>query len=884
MHAHTPPHAAQAVCAAAPPWPWRLLTPGLIAALAGVALQLQQPALDALQTYMLFCALALSVIALAAPILRASDACMPPGRSARWRTGLATTMLLGALALLGYASAGWRAVLRAESALADRLQGIDLRVVGTVADLPQRFDAGSRFVLDVLNAQHQGQPVQLPPRLRLAWYARNSAERWSERPTDAADGARPSNPDLTQAHADPHAVLRPGQRLRLTVRLKQPHGAVNPHGFDAELRDWIQGIHAVGYVRDGARDDPVQTLGQPSGYPVAQARFALRQRLLQHTTDPLPGGILAALLVGDQAAIPTEAWSVFRATGVSHLMAISGMHITLFAWLAALLVGALWRRSAGLCQRWPTPQVAVGAGLVLAGAYAVLTGWGVPAQRTVLMLGCVGTLRLAGLRWPWSRVWLLVCAVVVAADPWALMQSGFWLSFVAVGLLFATDTGASSADRKSLGARFIALLREQGVITLALAPLTLLLFGQVSLVGLLANLVAIPWITLGVVPLTLAGALWPPLWSVAQAELGLLMQALSLMAQWPWALAEVAAAPLWAAAAALLGALLVVLRLPLPLRALGVLCMLPQALWQPPGPAPGQFSVLGADVGQGSAVLVRTAHHALLFDAGPRYSPDADAGHRILVPLLRALGVRLDALVLSHRDSDHVGGAAAVLASQAQAQVISPVDAAALGLDPAQPVLPCAAGRRWVWDGVAFEMLHPLPGASASARQTNALSCVLRVATTGPAPVRAVLLTGDIEKPQEAQLVQRMQLPPDAPPAGLATAPGTAVWRADLRADVLLAPHHGSKSSSSEALLRAVQPRWVWVQAGYRNRFGHPAPAVLARYAAEQRQVMDTVHCGALQWRSDQPERSACQRDQDARYWHHRAAPWVPQTQAGPQP
>ncbi|GAB4403897.1 MAG: DNA internalization-related competence protein ComEC/Rec2 [Rhodoferax sp.] len=946
----------------APPWAWRMLTPGLIAAAVGVALQLQQARLAAVEHYGLLCALALALMALAARLSRASSADaahgLPPAAGAprpvcdalsrpvaRPRAPhvpgparLWGSMALGVLglALLGYASTGWRAVQRAGLTLNPALQGVDLRVQGVVADLPQRFEAGTRFVLDVTESFDQGQPVRLPPRLRLTWYTRNAPTPWRDdasaaarargadapprqrHPAAVASAARWTDEDdpvqaapsaASAARASPENLLRPGQRLRLTLRLQQPHGTVNPHGFDAELRDWIQGIHAVGYVRDGARDEPVQALGTPRGYLLAQARFALRQRLLQQATDPLLGGILAALLIGDQASIAADAWVVFRATGVSHLMAISGLHITLFAWLAALAVGALWRRSAWLCQRWPAPRVAIWAGLLMAAGYAALTGWGVPAQRTVLMLSSVGVLRLAGQRWPWSRVWLLAGAAVLALDPWALLQPGFWLSFVAVGLLFATDTGASTADPKSLGARFRSLLREQTVITLALSPLSLLLFGQVSIVGLLANLVAIPWITLGVVPLTLAGMLWPPLWSVAQTALGGLMPLLQALAGLPWALLEVASAPLWVGGAALLGALAAVLRLPWPLRALGLLLMLPQLLWQPPTPAPGQFSALAADVGQGSAVLVRTAGHALLFDAGPRYSPHTDAGHRILVPLLRALGVKLDALVLSHPDSDHVGGAAAVLASQPQAQVISPVDAAAVGLSAVPAVQPCVAGRRWVWDGVVFELLHPPAPARARARQTNALSCVLRVATAQGADGHALLLTGDIERPQEARLVQQLATAAPAPepasrpasepqsadgdraaPAGALppTGPRTgATVVADLptlRADVLVAAHHGSKSSSSEAFLRAVQPRWVWVQAGYRNRFGHPSPEVMARYAALNLTVMDTVHCGALLWRSDQPGQVRCQREQDARYWHHHAAPWTPQTPAGTSP
>ncbi len=251
--------------------------------------------------------------------------------------------------------------------------------------------------------------------------------------------------------------------------------------------------------------------------------------------------------------------------------------------------------------------------------------------------------------------------------------------------------------------------------------------------------------------------------------------------------------------------------------------------------------------GQGNAVLVRTAHHALLYDAGPRFSRESDAGHRVLVPLLRALDVRLDTLVLSHRDSDHVGGAAAVLAMQPQVEVLSSIEDDH-ALRALHTVSRCQAGQRWQWDGVDFELLHPLAADYGNAQKPNAMSCTLRIGNGR----QAALLAGDLEAPQEALLLARAQA------AG-----------ATLRADVLLAPHHGSKTSSSEGLLDAVAPRFVLVQAGYRNRFGHPAAPVVQRYVQAHADVIDSPHCGASLWRSDQPEQVQCQRLAQARYWQH---------------
>jgi competence protein ComEC len=284
----------------------------------------------------------------------------------------------------------------------------------------------------------------------------------------------------------------------------------------------------------------------------------------------------------------------------------------------------------------------------------------------------------------------------------------------------------------------------------------------------------------------------------------------------------------------------------------GLPLLLPVLFWQPPPIPLGEFSLLAADVGQGNAVLLRTAHHALLYDAGPMYSRESDAGHRVLVPLLRALGVQLDTLVLSHRDSDHTGGAVAVLKMQPQAKLLSSIESEH-ALQSLRPVTRCLAGQRWNWDGVDFEVLHPLASDYDDARKTNALSCTLRISNG----TQTALLAGDIEQAQEAQLVARAISATSGQPS------------ANLRADVLLVPHHGSKTSSSDAFLDAVQPRFAIVQAGYRNRFGHPVGSVLVRYDVRHSKLVDTPRCGAATWLSWEPDEMLCARKVDRRYWHH---------------
>lgn len=791
----------------------------------GVALQLQQPALWLGWAYAGL--LAVGVL----------------GGLWAWRQTWSPVVLALALlagALTGFGLTGARAAHFAASALDPALQGVDIEVTGRIASLPQRNAQGERFELVVESARRAGDAVQLPRRVQLGWYGGASAQ-----PEGQAWSLQAVSPGL-----------RAGERWRFTVRLRSPHGNANPHGFDRERWLWEQGIQATGTVRSGPRDPAPQRLGSTWWHPLDTARQAVVERIEARVQDdPRSAGVLAALVAGEQSAIERADWELFRTTGVAHLMSISGLHVTLFAWLATALVGGLWRRLARRRPQallaLPTPWAAGLGGVVLATAYALFSGWGVPAQRTVLMLAVVVGLRLGVRHWPWPMVWLLAVAAVLLLDPWALMQPGFWLSFVAVAILFATDPGrrqrVQAADPPPWtrrGARALwGLVREQGVVTVALAPLTLLLFGQWSVVGLAANLVAIPLVTLLITPLALLGVAAPPLWDAAAWAVQGLSLGLQWLAQWSWAALFRPVAPWPLALAAVLGGVLLVLRLPWAVRLAGLMLLWPALLYTPPRPAPGQFELMALDVGQGSAVLLRTARHSLLYDTGPRYGPQpdaADAGDRVVLPLLRALGERLDTVVVSHRDSDHAGGAASVQAAQPQARWLSSFDA-----DPARR---CVAGQRWQWDGVDFEVLHPQPDHYAedgSGRlSSNAMSCVLRVSSGA----HSAWLGGDIDAAQEVRL---------------------ALARPGLDATVLLAPHHGSATSSSPVLLNTLRPRRVLVQSGYRNRFGHPAPVVLERYRERGIPWVNSPDCGAATWRSDQPDAVVCQREVDRRYWHH---------------
>ena len=750
-------------------------------------------------------------------------------------------MLLGAACCVA-GGTGWRAHAYLTQTLPQALEAVDLQVEGRIASMLQNQANGQRwrFVVDSSDAG-------VPRLLELSWYGPFG---------QVPDASQPLVPDWAQGMA-----LSPGQRWRFTVRIKRPHGSRNPHGFDYELLAWEQGVQATGYVR---KQPAPELLAVTSQYPLQRWRQGLRDRIQGEALRLqrwLPGGgaehaqtalgVVAALAVGDQQAIERKDWTLFRQTGVAHLMSISGLHITMFAWLAVLIVGRVWRLSARACRWMPAPRAALVMGVLLAAAYALFSGWGLPAQRTICMLAVVALLQWLGVRWPWACVWLLALAVIVVADPWALWQAGFWLSFVAVGVLLASNSGAVSAEAASAKKRFLARLkelwREQWLISLALAPLGLLLFGQVSVVGLLANLLAIPWVTLVVTPLALLAAVLPMAASAAAVAMLPLMSLLQWLAALPgavWALPQPA---WWASVLAIVAGLLVIAPLPLRLRLVAAIFVLPALFWPRSWPRAGEFELLAADIGQGNAVIISTASHRLLYDAGPQYSRQSDAGERVLLPLMAANGMQIDAMMLSHSDKDHTGGALAVKAAQPRAKVWgsdSVIQAPQLaGLAPVQR---CTQGQHWQWDGVTFEVLHPPAGEAwlnGRKAKPNFGSCVLRLRS---ASGRVALLAGDIEAAQEQQLLQ------------------TSL---DEPVDWLLVPHHGSKTSSTESWVNTLRPRWAVVQAGYRNRFGHPVAAVVQRYQAVGSQLVAQDRCGAAYWNSAQPEKLECERLIRAHYW-----------------
>lgn len=747
-----------------------------------------------------------------------------------------TLCLLAARRVLGRAAAAaafgfcWAALL-AHVALSDELalqdEGRDLTVVGVVDSLPYEFQGGVRFFFRVEQDRES-----VPERLSLAWYGSKEV---------------------------PIGRVIPGQRWQLRVRLQRPHGNANPHGFDYELWLLEQGIRATGYVRYGRENRRLDGFVPGLANAVGRARWQLRERIRAALPGKEYAGVIVALVVGDQRSIDQSDWTVFNRTGIGHLVSISGLHITMLAGLAAMAASFLWRRSfftsARLPLRVPAQKIGALAGLLIAIVYVLLAGFGIPAQRTLYMLAAVAAAVWSGRSTSMSHVLALALAVVLLLDPWAVLASGFWLSFGAVAAILYATAGRDVLGRPGRWSAVRLAARTQYAVTLGLVPLSVLLFSQVSLVGPLANAVAIPVVSLLATPLALAGSIAPAglselLLGAAHACIEWLAQLLSAMSALPYAVWTAPAPGVAVFIGAAIGIAWLLAPKGWPLRWLGALACLPLIAAAPTRPAPGQMNVTAFDVGQGMALLIETHRHRLLYDTGPQYGPASDAGSRVLLPYLRGRGInRLDGVVVSHGDSDHVGGALSVLSTVEANWLLSSLPPGHPAIGAASRHIRCAAGQRWEWDGVVFTILHPAAGAVAG--KPNTLSCVLRISSGGG----NLLLAGDIEAEHEAGLLAR---------------------GAELDADVLLAPHHGSGTSSTLPFLRAVGPKLALFQVGHRNRYRHPKPEVDERYREQGIERLRTDQSGAVMLRFGGGIEASEYRKLRPRYWHPKASSNLP--------
>ncbi|CAB3875660.1 ComE operon protein 3 [Achromobacter animicus] len=750
--------------------------------------------------------------------------------------------------LAGVLNAALQAQHRLDDALADVHQDEVSRLVLRVVALPDGDAQRQRFLAELAEPARSG----IPNRIQVTW--------------QAGAGANQRVPQVL-----------PGQVWRMALVLRRPHGLLNPAGPDIEGRMFASGVRATGTVRG----QPVLLDDRPwasPGIAIERARHHVREGMRAALGAHRYAPVLIALAIGDQAGVSRDDWLIFNRSGITHLVSISGMHVTSIAGIGGLLASALWRRlrwrGVGMAERMPARIAGGAVAALVALMYCLLAGWGVPARRTFFMLLVVLAAALSRLPLSGGRVLACAAAAVVALDPWAPMAAGFWLSFGAVAVLLRIAAAPIDVDagwRARCATRLGQAVRVQLLVTIGLMPLLAYLVHQVSLGSPLANAVAIPVVTFIVTPLALLcaalsclpGAETLAAWA-GQAGLDtfdLTMVPVAWVGNASWASVPVAAAGWMWLLLAVAGMAWALQARGWPGRHLGWVCMLPLLFWRPDKPEPGYWRMSAMDVGQGSAILVETASQSLLFDAGPRSYGGSDAGERVVAPFLQSRGIgRLDVLVLSHADMDHVGGTRAVLAAVPVARSYTSFDLPAYvrrdarmwpDVGNAQPVLPdemvrCERGGRWEADGVVFTFLHPGPSErTGKADDRNADSCVLRV----DGKEHSLLLTGDVGVAQERALVEQ----------GLANA------------DVVLAPHHGSSSSSSRELVVAAQAKHVIAQAGHLNRFKHPARAVELRW----------MRAGGRFWRSDKDGAVMAeatprgltvwgQRESAKRYWYGR--------------
>lgn len=726
---------------------------------------------------------------------------------------------------LGFYHATWLATQRVNVSLPVSWQGKEIEIVGVVSTLPREHERGQGFMFDVERTITPR--VRVPPHLYLSTYQ------------DAKNSLPP---------------MRAGERWQLTVRLKRPHGSSNPYGFDFERWAFENQVRAVGYVYNKGINLRADALAAGWDYRLASWRSAILEKFQSTLGDAPYAGVLIALAIGEQSAIPPAQWQVFTRTGVNHLMSISGLHITMLASLAFALTYGLWRQSTQLTLRIPARKAAALMALSVALGYALLAGFGIPAQRTVYMVGAVAGALWLNRQFSVGQILSIALLGVLIPDPWAVSSAGFWLSFSAVGLILYVTThrlhahsGLQQGDALSVSPSYHDLadqasdsiwnrrmntlhrvvreyLTVQWAMTIGLIPLLLALFQQISLVSPVANAFAIPLVSFIVVPLTLLGAALPwdvPLW-LAHIVMDIMMIGLDWLNALPQAVWTQHAPPAWTIVVGMMGVVWILLPRGFPARWLGVIWLLPMFFNAPAAPAEGNARLVIFDVGQGLAVAVQTQQHALLYDAGVDFSGDADSGNRVIVPNLRAMGIaELDGMVLSHDDNDHTGGADSVLQAMPVGWIRSSVPDDVLQADFNRTGTRCIDGQTWDWDGVHFAFLHP-DGAPSDKVHDNEQSCVLRISIGS----QHVLLVGDIEKNTEARLLNQ--------------------HRRELPANLLVVPHHGSKSSSSDEFVAAVLPEYAVFTVGYRNKFGHPKAEIVERYRDSGAELFRSDEDGAI--------------------------------------
>ena len=709
------------------------------------------------------------------------------------------------------------AFLRADIILANDLdraiEGETVIITGEVVSLPEIIDSGIRFEFQITEMKTQaGISLDNPGKVRLGWYRQNVS-------------------------------IQPGEHWRLHVRLKRPYGFSNPGGFDFEGWLFQHRLRATGYVRNKEQNELIY---RASSFSVNYQRHLLRSLInTTHIADS-EKSFLYALGLGDRSKISAQQWQTLTQTGTSHLLAISGLHIGLVAGLFFIVGRWLWAFAGSLPLRMSSPRFAALAGLFAALMYAALAGFSIPTQRALIMLSVWMLSLFFNRKYASSDIITISLLAVLIIDPFAAMDAGFWLSFIAISIIAYGMTCRVQTNISAWRNAWWKWGRVQYLVAVGLFPVLVLWFQQYPLVGILANTIAVPYISLIVVPLALLGiVLLPFAFLIGEFVLQLAGQTLGVL--WPF-LEYLSGLEfnLWHSASpsplvfvtGMVGVLILLMPKGMPARWIGVFWLVPLLLPHAESPKQGNFWFTQLDVGQGLASVIQTQSHSLIYDTGDKFSQRFNAADAVIIPYLKHQNIpRPDLLVVSHGDRDHIGGAKALLTKYPEIQVLTSVEEKIVHSNMDK----CVEGQRWQWDGVDFEILSPT---LSEDYKGNNSSCVLMVSNGQ----HSILLAGDIEQATESRLIRTL---------------------ADkLSANLLIAPHHGSKTSSSLAFIDAVSPEIVVFPVGYRNRFGFPKQDIISRYESRQVKILNTAFDGALLFRFEDHEMifSRYRRD-NQRFW-----------------
>jgi len=698
--------------------------------------------------------------------------------------------------------------------LPDAFLGVETELIGTVTGIPVKSGRRLRFICKI----HSLQLVE-------------AAETASE----AADSIKVNRGKLRiDWYGNEAPELKAGNTIRVVVKLKAPSGFMNPGGFDLERWLTQKKIIATGYVR-GKSFDVSESVISANNTSLASVRHRLQRRLLHASEGLATRGVVLALTVGDRSRINDDHWDSFIATGTNHLLAISGLHISLVAGFVALMARLLWQLAP---QIIPVSKqtFALLSALLAASCYSAMAGFTVPTVRALTMFIVLAVLFMA-----------IALMVVCLCDPLSVLSAGFWMSFAAVAVLYLVFCDTRKQGRSSLPWR---LLRGHVLISVGLYPLTILFFQQASLVSPVSNLIVTPVVAMLVTPLIFFASL-VALFSVPLSAMILLIanyllefsiSVLVFLSSWPWALIKVGG---FGYVGLLLSAFAsVILLIPVRIYTIVICLVLVLPLFFPrTGKLDDQsYAVTFLDVGQGTSVVVRTRNHVLVYDAGDQFSKTFSAADAVIIPYLQSLHINsIDMLIVSHADRDHSGGADELLAKMQVPQLVS---SAPLPQSIGTPFVRCQRGMQWSWDGIEFSFLHPREQSGGS---TNDMSCVLKVSNKSGIDT---LLPGDIETFGERSL---------------------ALNEAFKSIEILNSPHHGSLTSSSVNFINRAEADYVVHSVGYQNRFGFPKDEVVQRYAASGARQYQTDLSGAVEFIISGTGIEVSEyREQGRRWWHRK--------------